>query len=60
MFILICCYALFHESEIHDCHSPLAEYARETYLTVDDINVNWIILIKILGSLGTESDTASR
>lgn len=28
-------------------------------LTVDDINVNWIILVKILGSLGAECSTAS-
>lgn len=28
-------------------------------LTVDDINVNWIILVKILGSLGAECNTAS-
>lgn len=28
-------------------------------LTVDDINVNWIILVKILGSLRAECNTAS-
>lgn len=28
-------------------------------LTVDDVNVNWIILVRILGSLGAECNTAS-
>lgn len=30
-FTLICCYALYHEREIHNHHSPLTECAGKTY-----------------------------